>query len=465
MDNLNNNQSASLTLAVRNLWAALTKTANKIQELKAENKELELRANEIEKLWVRYNELKERIPELEEKSELADILSKENTELKKENYTLQTSLTELREIEKNFRLSQAEFANKNKLLYENAITIDNLKIKIAELESKQKDYDVQLKTYNDIESDNQKLILELANLNKEIESKTNEILKLSSDLSDANAEIKRLKAVKLSYEETIADLNREFSENEKKLRITEEEKELLSGKLQDFEATKIQIDEVQNKLQGNIDKLRNLEIEFNYLKSDYDEKSRNFEELPEKYKSKENLINELLEENERKDEQIRLFKEAERKAIDLINQKSEWEIEKEKLLDSINSLKQEVNSKDELITKYKELQESFNALTLLKNDLEMQLIKSNRRVEESLLFESKYEELRKEYEELERKKSNLEKELLDINHKMQESLIYKSKYEQILQETKNMIKINDEEKNDLSNKVEKYIDKLEKILD
>jgi len=448
MEQINEQQeSTNLTLTVKNLWIALSKTAAKIKELNAENKELQLRADEIEKLWVRYNELKEQLPVLEEKSALNDKLSEENTRLKKENYHLQTSLSELREIEKSFRLAQVEFTNKNKLLHENAQTIGELKSKISDFELKQKEYNEKLANALTIEEDNEKLILELNNLNKEIELKSNEILKLSSDLSENSAEVKRLKSVKLSYEETIEALNKEFSELEKKARIKEEENLILSDKLTNYDETLIILDDLRVKHQELIDKNRNIEIQYNYVKSDLEEKSKLAEELSGKLSTQDNLIAELLDDIENKDHEIKLFKEAEGKTINLITEKTELVNEKVELNKMIEILKNDLvesklkaDSANEHKIKYEQLLLSYDELNL-----------------NSKLLTEELEAIAKEKTALLSKIENMEMEL-ENNIRQTENL------KKIRQDSRFLFDMDDKERIELLKSVENYISELEKIV-
>jgi|GEM_PF-3941649 len=469
------NGSVNLTSAVKNLWMALTRTANGIKELKAENKELALRANEIEKLWIRYNELKEQIPVLEEKVALTDKISEENARLKKENYHLQTSLSELREIEKSFRLAQSEFTIKNKLLHENSQTIEELKSKVAEFELTRKEYDEKLNNALNIEAENERLIVELANLNKENEQKTNDILKLTSDLSESDAEVKRLKAVKLSYEETIEGLNKEFAEYERKARLKEEENLALEDKLKDFEAIKIQFDDLQVKHQDLIDRSRNFEIQFNYLKSDFEEKNKYNEEIFGKLKAKEELLSELLEDIENKDNQIKLYKEAESKTLNLIKEKKELSSKIEMLNHDLEDSQRKITEGLEFEVKYKELQTSFDKLRMTNEELQTSFDKLRMTNEELVMAN---DELKKSFDEIKVTNDQL---LNDVSERSKERCDILKQFEQMekeLTETKKLLEegnlkekeskkilnIDDNERVELLNSVEKYIGKLEKMV-
>jgi chromosome segregation ATPase len=177
----NNNPSTNLTQSVRSIWTSINSLNEVMSDLLAENKEYKMRAGEIDKLWNHYNELKTGLPVLEEKAAITDNLIAENSRLKIENNMLSTQLDELKEVEKNFALSQQEFISKNKILAENADKINKLKEQIAITENKILDLSKQIQ-----ESKNDDIVAiheqEMADLNSKHEIEVNKIIADKKDI-------------------------------------------------------------------------------------------------------------------------------------------------------------------------------------------------------------------------------------------------------------------------------------------
>jgi len=284
--------SSLLANSVKRLWSALNNTNEKITNLLSENKELKLRAGEIEKLWKRYNDMKAIIPGLEKKAETADKLSRENKELENESRQLQTSLKELGDVENNFMLAQQEITDKNKILSDYLETIKQQQETITEN---------AIKVAEDEKLQNTKRE-EAEKLQKEIEKKENLLQLKSIEVDDGMTEIRKLNALKITYEDKIKSLDKYLQISDEKYRKAEDDKQSLNNKIAEFNNLTVRHEEIlknYNELKEQLiianSNLENKNNEFDGIRNELDVANKNQIELENKIDIKDKDIHELRE--------------------------------------------------------------------------------------------------------------------------------------------------------------------------
>ncbi|MFC2130055.1 hypothetical protein ACFLSQ_01350 [Bacteroidota bacterium] len=401
--------SSRLITSVKRLWSALNNTNEKITNLLAENRELKLRAGEIEKLWKRYNEMKAIMPGLEKKAETADKLNNENIELKNESRHLQTSLNELRDVENNFMLAQKEITDKNKILSDYLETIKQQQETISENVIKLAEDEKLQNSYRE----------EAEKLQKDIEYKENLLQSKNQEIEDGTTEIKRLNALKITYEDKIKSLDKYLQISDEKYRKAENDKANLNNEIAEFSELSAEHEDIiennknlKEQLIAANNNLANKNNEFTDIRNELDEANKKLIELENKITIK--------------DRDLQVLKEIGDKQSDIVEENNLFR-------NRIEELRKEI---EEMIEAKNDANNKINSLNSeLKKIEEKNLNKEN------------------ECNELQTIIGQKENNINELKLKAEKSLA-----EQLTSD------LNIENKDELLKTIDKYINKLEKIV-
>ena len=411
---MNNNQNSneknqvdstsnSLIVAIQQLWQIVNSIVEKHNNINQENKELRLKVVEFDNIWDNYNKLIDKVPDLERKANLFDQVSKDIKKLKQENYDIKQTFVELNEIKKNFSLAQKEFASKNLALHERAETIQDLKDEIAvyqnEIQEFEKKIDeihstdraIQLQKEVDKlkaslflkDKDHNKEKVELINkidelqiivdndaktLNEyshnlltikqekaELEKYLGKIDELQqtinikdNELEQNILELKRLNAVIVNYKEKIKELDYERNNLEKQYKILEDEKFSLNDKV-------FELSHIKNEFQKLNDSIKVITEENHNLNIDLNAKTKDFESLKLELGNQKNQNDELKEVLSKKEQELQQINDLK---FELISKNDENELLKSEIQE-LNQKKDEIND-DIVIELNKKLAELSN---------------------------------------------------------------------------------------------------------